>query len=265
MATYLAGGVLFVVANVTFGASVVVYNAFLPEIAPPEERDAVSSKGWGIGYLGGGLLLALNLLFYSNAKALGISEGLAVRISLCSAGVWWAAFTLIPLATLRNRPRAGGAGARRGIVISGFRQLKDTLLSLRRYPQTLLFLVAYLLYNDAIQAVIALASQFGNDELRIPIEKITGVIFMVQFVAFAGRCCSAGSPTGWEPETPSRCRWSIWTGVLLAMCGLVKGYIGFVMAAAVVAIVMGGSQAISRSLFSQMIPPGKGSGIFRNL
>jgi len=101
---YLLGGLLFLAANLTFGASIVIYNSFLPEISTPEDRDAVSSTGWGIGYLGGGLLLALNLLLYLKASALGLSETLAVRISLCSAGVWWAGFTIIPLLTLRNRP-----------------------------------------------------------------------------------------------------------------------------------------------------------------
>src|ERR1700675_556660 len=78
----------------TGSAAETIYNSFLPEIAPPEERDAVSSKGFGIGYLGGGLLLALNLLLYLGRDKIGISEAMAVRISLCSAGVWWAGFTI---------------------------------------------------------------------------------------------------------------------------------------------------------------------------
>ena len=104
---YLAGGVLFIVANVSFGAAEAIYNSFLPEIAPPEQRDAVSSKGWAIGYLGGGLLLALNVILYMKAAALGIGEAMAVRISLSSAGVWWAVFTIPTLLALRDRgPRA---------------------------------------------------------------------------------------------------------------------------------------------------------------
>ena len=99
---YLFGGFLFLIANVSFGASVVIYNSFLPEIAPPEDRDAVSSKGWGIGYIGGGLLLALNLVLYMRADKIGISEAMAVRISLSSAGVWWAIFTIPTLLTLRQ-------------------------------------------------------------------------------------------------------------------------------------------------------------------
>jgi MFS transporter, UMF1 family len=100
---YLLGGLLFVIANLSFGASIVVYNAFLPEISEPDERDAVSSRAWALGYLGCGLLLAANLALYSAHESLGLSEGQAVRISLLSAGAWWALFALIPLATLRDR------------------------------------------------------------------------------------------------------------------------------------------------------------------
>jgi MFS-type transporter involved in bile tolerance (Atg22 family) len=112
---YLTGGVLFVIANVAFGASIVVYNAFLPEIATPEERDSVSSKGWGIGYLGGGIVLGLNLLLFSRAETLGITEALAVRISLASAGAWWAVFTLVAL--VRFAESAPGTAARESICL----------------------------------------------------------------------------------------------------------------------------------------------------
>ncbi len=99
-----AGGALFLLANVAFGASIAVYNSFRPDISSVEDRDRVSSKGWGIGHLRGGSLLVLNLLLYRYAQALHLDEGTAVRISLGSAGVWWAVFTVIPLRALRDRP-----------------------------------------------------------------------------------------------------------------------------------------------------------------
>ena len=183
---YLLGGVLFLIANVSFGAAETIYNSFLPEIAPPEERDAVSSKGFGIGYLGGGLLLALNLVLFSNAEKFGVSTGMAVRISLCSAGVWWAIFTIPTLLRLHNRGPARVLAAGQSAVGTVVRQLGHTLSEVRRFPQTMTFLIAYLLYNDAIQTVITLASQFGNDELKIPVSTLTLAILMVQFVAFFG-------------------------------------------------------------------------------
>ena len=253
---YLAGGVLFLVANLAFGASIVVYNSFLPDIAPPEERDAVSSKGWGIGYLGGGLLLALNLALFSRSQALGISESLAVRINLASAGVWWALFTVIPLLALRNRPPGRARRPGEGFARS-FRQFADTIREMRRYPQTLRFLLAFLIYNDAVQAVITLAAQFGNDELKISMSDLTLVILMVQFVAFFGAFLF-DRIARWIGTKPAVIvSLVIWTGVLVAMYVSVRDKNQFFIAAAVVAIVLGGTQALSRSLFSQMIPKGR--------
>lgn len=254
---YLAGGVLFLLANLSFGASVVVYNSWLPQIAPPEERDAVSSKGWGLGYLGGGILLALNLLLYRNAGALGLTEGEAVRISLCSAGVWWGLFTLIPLASLRNREPVHAAEPGRSLVLSGFGQLGRTLRDLRHYPQTLKLLVAYLLYNDAIQAVITLSAQFGSDALGISIGSLTLVILMVQFVAFFGALGFNQVARLMGTKRAVMLSLVIWTGVLIAIYGWVQTSAHFFAAAAVVALVLGGSQALSRSLYSQLVPKGR--------
>src|SRR5215208_3967397 len=144
---YLLGGLLFVTANLAFGASIVVYNAFLPEISEPDERDVVSACAWALGYLGGGLLLAANLVLFSAHDSLGLSAGQPVRVSLLSAGVWWALFALIPLATLRDRGSGRSDAKGAAVAAAGFRQLLGTLRAARAYPQTLLFLGAYLLFN----------------------------------------------------------------------------------------------------------------------
>lgn len=251
---YLAGGFLFLLANLAFGASIVVYNSFLNDIATEDQRDAVSSKGWGIGYLGGGILLALNLVLYSGAARFGISEGLAVRISLSSAGAWWALFSLIPLAGLRNRPpvnRSASGGVRQVVL-----QLWHTLRGMTRYPQTLLFLAAYLVYNDAIQAVITLAGQFGSDYLKIPMGLLTLAILMVQFVAFAGSFLFnwVAARTGAKNAV---CLALILWILLMAGMFFVKTTAHYFIAAAIVALIMGGSQALSRSLYSVMIPKGR--------
>jgi UMF1 family MFS transporter len=253
---YLLGGALFLVANLAFGASMVVYNAFLPEIAPPEERDNISSKGWGLGYLGGGLMLALNLAFFSNAEKFGLTEAHAVRISLCSAGLWWALFTLIPISRLRNRgarhPAAGGH-----YVVEGLRQLSRTFSGIRRHRHTMLFLAAYLLYNDAIQTVIALSGQFGADELKMPMSLLTLAILMVQFVAFLGAMAFNRVAARAGAKRTVIITLLIWTATLVYIyCG-VRSHAEFFVMAALVALVMGGSQALSRSLFSRMIPNGK--------
>lgn len=253
---YLSGSALFLVANLAFGASIVVYNSFLPDIAPPEQRDAVSSNGWGIGYLGGGLLLALNLVLFSKAKAFGLSEGMAVRINLSSAGVWWALFSVIPLAAIRNRPPGRKRQPGENLFAS-FREFAVTLRGMRHYPQTLRFLLAYLLYNDAVQAVITLASQFGSDELKISLADLTGVILMVQFVAFFGSFLFEWIAKVVGAKSAVILSLLIWTGVLVSMYVSVRTERQFFIVAAVVGIVLGGTQALSRSLFSLMIPKGR--------
>lgn len=183
---YLLGGGLFLIANLSFGAAMVCYNAFLPEIAGPNERDKVSSVGWAMGYLGGGLLLAVNLVFFSMRDQLGIDSSTAVRISLASAGMWWALFTLFPLARLQSRQPRRRLPADEHYLTVGFKQLGHTLRGLPRYSQTLLFLIAYLLYNDGIQTIIALSAQFGSEELGMGADELPPLFLMVQFVAFFG-------------------------------------------------------------------------------
>lgn len=254
---YLLGGAMFLIANVSFGASIVIYNSFLPEIAPPEDRDAVSSKGWGIGYIGGGLLLALNLLLYLQADKIGMSEAMAVRISMSSAGVWWAIFTVPTLLALRNRGPARTLPPGHSAIGTALRQLKQTVQHVRQYPQTMRLLIAYLLYNDAIQTVLALSTQFGNDELKIPVAKLTLAILMVQFVGFFGAIGFGRLAAAISAKRAIIVSLIVWTLVLVYIYAVVKTTTEFFLMAAVVAIVMGGSQALSRSLFAQLVPTGR--------
>jgi len=252
--SYLFGGSLFLIANVTFGAGVVIYNSFLPEIAARKDRDAVSSRGWGAGYVGGGLLLALNILLYLNAERIGMSEGMAVRISLSSAGVWWAVFTIPSLMALHNHGPAHVLGAGQSAIATMLRQLLQTVREVRRYPETLRFMIAFLLYNDAIQTVITLSSQFGHDELKIPVSQLTIAILMVQFVAFFGAMGFKWLAAAITAKRAVCVSLVIWTSVLVYIYLEVKTTVQFFVMAAVVALVLGGSQALSRSLYSQLIP-----------
>jgi len=254
---YLLGGALFLIANLAFGASIVIYNSFLPEIAPPADRDDVSSKGWGLGYIGGGVLLALNLVLFSNAAKVGIIEGEAVRISLLSAGVWWALFTILPLKRIRNRSAAKHLTQGTSYFRAGLSQLLHTVRNLRHYPQTVLFLIAYLIYNDAIQTVIALAAQFGSDELKLPMSSLTLAILMVQFVAFFGAFVFNWLAKWITAKGAVMLSLVIWTAICIYVYVAVKTEAEFFVMAALVALVMGGSQALSRSLYSLMIPKGR--------
>ncbi len=255
---YLLGGVLFLIANVTFGASIVFYNAFLPEIASPDRRDTVSSQGWAMGYLGGGLLLLANLVLFNSREALGVPTDMAVRISLLSAGAWWAGFTLIPLFALRQRRATHRLPAGEHYLTVGFRQLARTFREMRHYPQTLLFLAAYLLYNDGIQAVIALASVFGAEELGLDEGVLIPAILMVQFMAFFGALGFGMLAKRIGSKRAIIVSLVIWTGVVIYGYFMPAGVPWqFFMLAALIALVLGGSQAISRSVFSLMIPQGQ--------
>lgn len=254
---YLLGGLLFLVANLSFGASVVLYNAFLPEIASPARRDAVSSYGFAAGYVGGGLLLALNLVLFSRAESFGITTGHAVRISLCSAGAWWALFTLIPLATLKRRAALKSLPEGQSYVSAGFGQLKHTLSQLPRYPQTMLFLAAYLLYNDGIQTVITLASQFGQEELKLDVSTLTQVVLMVQFIAFFGATIFNYVAKAVGAKRAVIISLVIWTGTVVYAYSYLQTKRDFFIMGAVLGIVLGGAQALSRSLYSRMIPQGQ--------
>jgi UMF1 family MFS transporter len=254
---YLLGGILFLIANLSFGAAIVFYNAFLPEIAGPDQRDTVSSQGWALGYLGGGLLLAANLVLFLQAERFGLTPGHAVRISMASAGMWWAIWTIIPLLTLRSRrPQRSLPPGERYLTV-GFRQLRHTLRNLPQYPQTLLFLVAYLLYNDGIQTIIALSSQFGSQELGLGESSLVSLILMVQFLAFGGALLFGVIARRIGAKRAIIASLVIWTGTVAYAYAFLQTELQFFIMGGVIAIVLGGSQALSRSLFSQMIPKGQ--------
>jgi len=260
---YLFGGLLFVVANLSFGASIVVYNAFLPEIAEPDERDRVSSHAWALGYLGGGLLLGANLALFSAHDSLGLSGGQAVRISLLSAGAWWAVFALIPLATLRERRSGRSDEQGAAVATAGFRQLLSTLRAARAYPQTLLFLGAYLLFNDGIQTVITLTAVYAKAELNLGIDTIISAVLMVQFLAFVGALLLGACARFFGAKRVVLASLILWTGAVAGAYILQVGAVWqFYLLAAFIGVVLGGSQALSRSLFSQMIPGGQEAAYF---
>jgi UMF1 family MFS transporter len=257
---YLLGSGLFIVANIAFGAATVVYYSWLPALAGPDERDAVSSRGWALGYLGGALLLAANLVLFTRHEALGVTESEAVRICLSSAGVWWAAFAVVSIALLRNRRPAGDAEVptTAQALRFSFRQLRSTLGDLRQYRLTLWFLAAYLLFNDGVQTVITVSAQFGGEELDLPQTTLVSAILLVQVVAFVGARGMGRIAESVGARVTVLGSLLVWIAVLVAACFLTPGAaVQFYLLAVVIGFVLGGTQALSRSLFSQLIPAGK--------
>ncbi|ARP69213.1 MFS transporter [Streptomyces pluripotens] len=250
---YLLGGVLLVVANGAQSVGMMLYNSYLPQIAPPEERDAVSSRGWAFGYGAGSTVLVANLVLYSAHDSFGLSETAAVRICLASAGLWWGAFTLIPLRRLRDRPtHAGDATA------PGLRQLVSTVRGMRQHPLTLAFLLAYLVYNDGIQTVISQASIYGSQELGLGQSTLIGAVLLVQVLAVAGALAMGRLARTYGAKRTILGSLVAWTVTLAAGYFLpAKAPVWFFVLASGIGLVLGGSQALSRSLFSHLVPPGK--------
>ncbi|MCI3155403.1 MFS transporter [Streptomyces sp. GB4-14] len=250
---YLLGGLLLVVANAAQSVAMMLYNSYLPQIAPPEERDAVSSRGWAFGYAAGALVLVANLVLYTGHDSFGVSEGMAVRICLASAGLWWGAFALIPLRRLRDRRTPA-----REAALPGFRQLAATVRDMRRHPLTLAFLLAYLVYNDGIQTVISQASVYGSKELGLGQSTLIVAVLLVQVLAVAGALLLGRLARRYGAKRTILGSLGAWTVTLAAGYFLPAGAPGwFFVLAAGIGLVLGGSQALSRSLFSHLVPPGK--------
>lgn len=259
------GVLLMVIATMCLGASTVIYDALLVRIAEPDDRDKVSSRGWALGYLGGGLLLVLNLGILTFYEQVGLSYGMAIRISLFSAGLWWAVFTLIPVIGLRNikgttAPMVDRAA---GVVGGSIRQLRSTFSELRRYPQTLTFLLAYLFFNDGIQTVIASSSIYGTEELGFEASQMIMTILLVQFVAFGGALLFGRLAGRYGAKQVVLAGIVLWTGVVAFAFFVPAGaYTVWLICAVLIGIVLGGTQALSRSLYSQLVPRGKETEFF---
>ena len=261
---YLFGGVLFIIANVCFGAALVFYNAFLPEIATDDQTDKVSSRGFAYGYLGGALLLVLNLLLVLRAEQVGISTEMAVRLSLLSAGVWWGGFALITFALLKSRPQKKSLPPGKGYIAAGFSEIVETFKELRRLPLTLRYLIAFLVYNDGVQTVVFAASAFLEQELfpgGNPVFLLQIFVF-VQFLAVGGALLFERLAYLIKTKNAIIVSLVIWSGVVIYAYRWLDTVPEAWVMAGVIALVLGGSQALSRSLFSRMIPPGKEASFF---
>lgn len=274
---YLLGGVLFVIANLSYGGAIVLYNSFLPEIATEDQRDKVSSRGFALGYLGGGLLLALNFLMVGVAPSLlmpygyteGAAQGLAVRVSLLSAGVWWGVFAFFSFRRLREREMKRQLPTGKNYLTAGFAQLLGTFRELRRLPHTLKYLVAYLLFNDGIQTVINSAAIFitavlfpgGLDHPDAP-TFVLSIFLFVQFMGIGGALLFERIARLLGTKRAIVVSLVIWVGIVVYAFGFFETRTQAWIMAGVIAIVLGGSQALSRSLFSQMIPAGREASFF---
>jgi len=249
---YKLGSLLILVSNVCYGSSLVIYNAFLTDVSTEEERDRVSSLGYAWGYIGGGLLLAFDLLVFIFYKELGISsEKMAIRITFVSAAIWWGFFGLISILNLRKRHHKPDTS--RNIFKYYqifFRTVKDSI----NYPQALTFLIAYLLYNDGVQTIVIIAGKFGIEELGISLRNITLIILIIQFVAFFGAKLFFSFSKKIGSLNSLGIALIVWLIVVLYSYLFLTTHFEFYILCVFIAIVLGGTQALSRSIYSKLIP-----------
>lgn len=258
---WLIGGVWFVIAQFGFAGGNIFYNAMLLDIADPHDYARVSAIGWAWGYLGGGLLLALNLVMLQYPHLLGAEPGtFTVQDCFLSAAVWWGLFT-IPLAlsyrtqALAIRPRIGAA----------FRSLKSSLMSLKRLPTFTRFFIAYLLYNDGVETVIIMASIFGDQELRMSTGDLVLFFLMVQGVAFIGSLIFGVIAERFDNRRAVLLGVGVWC--VISLWGWQLGWLGdahteYWFLGILAGLVMGGTQAASRSLQAVLIPPQQSAEFF---
>ena len=252
------GAVAVVISSILGGCSLVAYYAILVDISTESERDRASSRGWAWGYLGGGLLLLVNLAAFTLHDGLGLTEAMAVRLSLLSAALWWAGFTLIPLARLQDYPAHNVVPEQGSVLRRSFGQLFTTLRELRGYPMTLTFLLAYLFYNDGIQTVIYAASTYGSKQLGLDQDVLIATILLIQFVAWGGALWFgrlASRYGAYRSILGGTFAWMVI--VVLALLLPAHNVALFLALAVAIGVVLGGTQALSRSFFSLLIPRGR--------
>ena len=261
---WLLALVLFVLGNIGVSGAFTFYDSLLPHIARQDELDQVSTAGYALGYLGGGLLLAINLAWIARPQWFGLADaGVAARLSFVSVAVWWAVFS-VPLFRRVPEPRAQARGTEVpggfALVGAAFTQLADTLGELRRFKQAMLLLVAFLVYNDGINTIIRMASIYGT-QVGIAAHHLILALLMVQFVGIPCAFFFGRLATWIGAKRSVFLALAVYTGISILGYHLHAAW-QFYLLAFLVATVQGGSQALSRSLFASMIPRQKSSEFF---
>jgi UMF1 family MFS transporter len=253
--------VVFVIGNVGVAASIVFYESLLPHLVSESELDIVSSAGYAVGYVGGGLLLAINIVMMSKPGWFFLADrGVAVRVSLASVAVWWVVFSIPLFRTVKEPPVTSREAAHGGTIPVAFRRLARTFAELRRYRQAFWLLLAFLIYNDGIQTIIRMATTYGA-EIGLDDNAMIGALLVTQFI---------GIPFAFLFGLFARrigAKRAVFAGLGVYVVITVLGYFmryswEFFALAVLVGMVQGGTQALSRSLFASMIPRQKSSEFF---
>jgi UMF1 family MFS transporter len=255
---YLRAALLFILANIGFACGNIFYNAFLPALARGKELDRLSARGFALGYVGGGLmLLAVFALIQGYATFGFANRGAATRAGFLLTGLWWGLFALPTFRYVREEAFVRAPEK----LLKGFRGYLQTFAEIRRHGDLLRFLIAFLFYNDGIQTIIVVSAIFGREELGLSQTTILAIFLMIQFIAMPGSLFFGRLASRWGAKRAVLLSLLLFVGVTVYAFFMRHGW-QFWLLGLVVALILGGSQAISRSLFASMVPPGKNAEFF---
>ena len=254
---------VFVLGNIAVTASLAFYNALLPSIAGPEEVDRVSTAGFALGYLGGGLLLAANLAMVAAPERFGLADqGTAVRLSFASVGVWWALFSLPMLLRVREpqsqieAPETPG----RGLLGEAASRLIETFKELRVHKDAGLLLLAFLVYNDAVNTIIKMGTIYGG-EIGIPVPFMMTTLVAIQLVGVPFSFAFGMLADRIGAKRTILLTLAVYAGISVYAFWL-RTPTQFLVMGLLIGVVQGGAQALARSLFASMIPQHKAGEMF---
>jgi UMF1 family MFS transporter len=263
---YWRGAIFFIIANIGFAGGNVYYNAFLPEISNDENIGRISGFGWALGYIGGGILLGINLIMLKYPEWLGFPTGyFTVQDCFFSVAIWWLVFSLPTFLLLRERAQKSSLSSEEGYFKEGYRRLKHTFRRIKTFRELTKFLVAYLIYNDGIETVIVMASIFGAEVLGMETGEIILFFLMIQGIAFLGSLIFGFLADAIGNKRAVMISLTIWS--LIVIWAFQLGIIWdpkteYWILGILAGMVMGGSQAASRSLQGIFTPDANSAEFF---
>ncbi len=241
-----------VVASVGYSSSLVFYDAYLPEIAPPHMTDRISARGYSYGYAGSSLMLIMSLVLIMKFEWFGFgNSGDATRTVFLLVGVWWIGFAQIPFRNLPSNPFNRKATGQ--VILNGYRELKKVFAALQHQPNMKKYLLAFFFFNMGVQTIMLLATLFGTKELHLGSSELIPVVLIIQFVAIGGATLFARISERTGNIKALGTMLLIWIGICL-FAYTITSVNQFYIVAALVGLVMGGIQALSRATFSKLIP-----------
>ncbi|MEM6718141.1 MAG: MFS transporter [Bacteroidota bacterium] len=250
------GILLTITSGIGFWGSIVFYNAYLPEVAHPEQQDQASAKGFIYGYIGSILLLVLCLVLIEGHEMFGIDKGLATRISFIGVGIWWLGFAQITYRRLPNNVH--NKKPQKGYLTSGFKELGKVWKELTNYPQLRTYLISFFFFSVGVQTIIYMAGIFGSTELGLPTTNLIAAILLVQVVAILGAYIFSNVSKKYGNLTALKITIVIWGLVCFVAFSLDKNQenieLYFYIMGGLIGLVLGAIQSLSRSTYSKLLP-----------